>query len=1095
MRSHIGITLSAIFVVCLATSRLAPAQSSTTGLVEGSVLDPSGAAIANATVTLRSTASGTVTNVVTGSTGRYQFAYTAPGDYELTVAAAGFAQAQQPVTVTVGQTTAADFHMRLGSSKTTIDVQGGLEGVQTENGQISTSYTHAQIEQLPNPGQDLTSYVQLAPGAIMNTGGTAGGHMSIYGMPDTANLFQLNGMDDTSYFTNVNASGATNLTLGVNEIETATVITNAYSGQYGRLAGAQVDYVTRSGSNDFHGDTSYFWNGRILNANDFFNNARNVPRPFDNANQWAAALGGPIVRNHTFFFADYEGLRVILPNVTSVNIPSPAFEQATLAHLASTSPASVPFYQQLFGVYNGAPGAARATPLAGSCGTFTTLGAGVPCALQFGAATDNLTTEWQIAGRIDQSLGPTDHLYGRVQTDRGIQAQSTSPFNPVFNSYSPQPEWQGQLHETHTFGATAVNEFVGAIRWISALFGPKDISATLAALPFEVVFTGTTFSTVGYTNQAYQGRREALYQYGDNFSWVHGAHTLRTGIMLRRDDLSDFAEAVNTAGTATLTLANFYNGQVSTFSKAFASTLDRPLALYSLGIYAEDDWHVNSNLTVNLSVRWDHNSNPVCEANCFGRLVSPFEALNHSVGIPYNQAVTANAQEAFFSGTGLTLEPRVGFAWTPFASKTTVLRGGFGLFNSGLPGSVAQNFVVNSPAENTFTVTGALSPAAAGSAAANAASSNAAFAAGFPSGATFAQLQQAVPGFAAPNFYTSAANMQDAVYREWNFEVQHAIGSKITVSANYVGNSGYHEPYVNAALNAYCPVSGCPTGWAGLPTAAADPRFGTITELTTSGISNYNGVTFSFNRRVSNGLLITSNYTYGHALDLVSNGGITAFDNITNSSILSALNPTNLRANYGNADYDVRHSFVAGYVWTTPAWRQSRLLGAITGGWIVSGNFYVRSGLPYSVISSAQAAVLAKYDDKTSVLANYFGGSQPSCNVNATCLLASDFSVPTSGPGQQERNQFRGPSFFDTDLSVLRRVPLAFISERAHLSFGAEFFNVLNHPNFAPPEADFNNAQFGRILSTVGVPTSMLGASLGGDASPRLIEATAKIQF
>jgi hypothetical protein len=258
------------------------------------------------------------------------------------------------------------------------------------------------------------------------------------------------------------------------------------------------------------------------------------------------------------------------------------------------------------------------------------------------------------------------------------------------------------------------------------------------------------------------------------------------------------------------------------------------------------------------------------------------------------------------------------------------------------------------------------------------------------------------------------------------------------------------------------------------------------------GISRYDGLTLSFNRRVSSGLLVTANYTYGHALDMMSNGGITAFDNVTDTSILTALNPVNWRANYGNADYDVRQSFVAGYVWNTPKLRGPRVVSDIVGGWAVAGNFFTRSGLPFSVIDSAAAATEAKYSAKTSVLANYLGGSQPNCSVNSVCLASSNFSVPSSAPGNQERNQFRGVPFFDTDLSLTREFP---ILERLHFILGVQAFNILNHPNFALPEGDLANAQFGRILSTIGIPTSMMGASLGGDSSPRLVELSGKITF
>ncbi len=1073
------------------------AQSSTSGVVSGVVVDPSGAAIPGAQIRLRATATGAIRVIHSGAQGRFQFSYVAPGGYTLTASATGFVAIQRALQVSLGQTTSTRLALKIGSASTTVQVTAAEPLLQTHNGQVSTAFSEHEIRNLPNPGQDITSFAQLAPGAVMNTGGSAGGHASFYGLPTTANMFQVNGMDDTSYYADVNASGASNLTLGANEIATATTITNAYSGQYGRLAGAQVDYVTKSGTNQFHGDADYYWNGRALNANDFFNNARGVARPFDNANQWATALGGPIVPNRTFFFVDFEGLRVVLPTVTSVNIPSPQYQSAALANLAGKDPAAAPLYRQLFSVYNHAPGAATAKPIAGGgCGAFAALGAGVPCALQFGAATDNLTTEWQLAARVDQTFGNADQLFFRLQTDRGLQATSTSPFSSTFNTYSNQPEWQGQLHETHAFSANAANEFTTSFRWISAQFGPNDVNATLAALPFMVSFVGNAFSPVGFPSLLDTGRDETLYQIGDNYSWTRGAHTVRAGLMLRRDLISDFALAANTAGHAVSALPGFYNGQVQSFSQAFAASYERPLALYSLGVYAEDDWQASQALTLTLSLRLDHNSNPVCTTNCFGRFLSSFETLTHTAATPYNQALTANARQAFFTGTGLTVEPRLGFAWTPLGGHATVLRGGFGLFNEGLPGLVANNFAVNSPAENTFTVTGALAPASvSGSAPGAAAADNAAFAAGFGQGATLASLQASVAGFKPPNFFTSAGTMQDAVFREWNLELQHAFGATTSVSLNYVGNAGTHEPFVIHGLNAYCPASACPAGFSGLPSAPLDPRFGTVTELTTTGASNYNGVTLSLQRRMSAQLSLQANYTYGHALDDVSNGGLQPFDNITDVSILAAQNPADPSANYGNSDYDVRHSFNAGFVWQ-PATGQRGVGRELLRNWLVSGNVFARSGLPFTVIDSAQAAKLAPFGNSGGpIFANYLGGTQPSCGVDASCLTSADFSAPAAAFGQQQRNQFRGPAFFDLDLSVERHFPAAFLTEAAQISIGAQAFNVLNHPNFALPQADLASSQFGAILSTVGVPTSPMGASLGGDASPRLIQLNVKLVF
>lgn len=234
--------------------------------------------------------------------------------------------------------------------------------IQTQNGDITTTISAQQLANLPNPGGDLSYIAQIAPGTVMNT--QAGyGNFSSFGLPATSNLFTYNGQYDNDPFLNLNNSGATNLLLGQNDVAEVSVVNNGYSGQYDSLAGSQVNYVSKSGQNQFHGNALYYWNGRVMNANDWFNNAGGAPRPFDNVNQWAAGLGGPIVKNHTFFFWDYEGLRVVLPTSNPATIPSPQFEQATIANLTATGlSASVPFYQNMFNLYNGAKGANTATP-------------------------------------------------------------------------------------------------------------------------------------------------------------------------------------------------------------------------------------------------------------------------------------------------------------------------------------------------------------------------------------------------------------------------------------------------------------------------------------------------------------------------------------------------------------------------------------------------------------------------------------------------------------------------------------------------------------------------------------------------------------
>lgn len=249
--------------------------------------------------------------------------------------------------------------------------------------------------------------------------------------------------------------------------------------------------MTKSGSNNFHGNALYWWNGRALNANGFFNNQNGAPRPFVNANQWAASFGGPIRKDKTFFFVDTEGLRFVLPTSANVRIPSSQFEAATQANLVNVSPGSVPFYQSLFNLYNNAPGAGRATPLNNlGCDGFTDANSGLgitqPCALQFNSNVGNLSTESLLTARVDQNIGTNDRLFGHFRTDHGFQATLTDAISPLFNLGSRQPQYEGQLEETHTLGANAVNQFIASGQWYSALFNVPNLQAALQAQPFRL---------------------------------------------------------------------------------------------------------------------------------------------------------------------------------------------------------------------------------------------------------------------------------------------------------------------------------------------------------------------------------------------------------------------------------------------------------------------------------------------------------------------------------------------------------------------------------------------------------------------------------
>lgn len=1112
----------AVFAVMgLAAALLA--QSFTTGAVGGAVTDPSGAAVPGATVTLLSLTQGTTATRATDSQGRYSFPLLAPGQYKITVSVHGFKTSARVVNVVLDGTSSAPFKLQLGSATQVVNVTSSTPLLQTSSANVSTHFTEQQIQNLPNPGNDITDIAQTSPGAVMNTE-MGYGNFSTYGLPATSNLFTLDGQNDNDPFLNLNNSGATNLTLGQNEIASATVTNNGYSGQYGQLAGATVNYVTKSGGNQFHGDATWEWNGRSMNANDFFNNAAGAKRPFDNANQWGADFGGPIFHNKTFFFVDYEGLRVVIPTSQQAFIPSPLMETDTLANLTSQGLTnSIPFYKNIFSLYNSAPGANTAVAAGTPAGTCTAapdpntgaprsftgpggLGTAVPCTMTFRSTAGNFTHEYLLAVRVDQNVSDNDHVFFRFQTDHGTQATYTDPINSLFNATSVQPEYQGQLSWNHVFNSTTINNLEVTDQWYSAIFNNLDPAKTLAAFPTTLLMNDGSLSNLGGENYVWpQGRNVTQFQLIDDLSKTFGNQTVKTGINFRRYDVSDQDYGFFTGGLLIpLSLDAFYNGgtdQVSTangfndlsvLQQSFPQSLTEPIADYQFGAYVEDDWQMQPNFKITMALRFDHNSNPVCQHNCFANFSGPFGSINHSASIPYNQTIVSGLHQAFPTEQSLLWQPRFGFTYRPFG-QNTVLRGGYGLFYDAFPAGLVDNLSQNPPYDPTFQpFFDNISPGETSNLFADAAAANVGFQKGFAAGQTAAQIAAGDPLFSPPGFTTTDAQVQIPMYQEWNLAVEHQFTNNLALTLNYVGNRGQNELFLNSGLNAFCP-GGC---FAGLPSAAADSRFAGVTQAESIGRSNYNGLATSLQYRFSGGE-ITANYTYSHALDMVSNGGDLPFT--TNASYGNPQNPFDPNANYGNSDYDLRHVFNANYVYRLPISSHDALLNDAIGGWTVAGTIFYHTGFPFTVVNSAATGLISSNNYGATVFANPVTGSVncTSNAVNTPCLTAAMFTPAGSQNffGNQMRNQYHGPNYFNTDLTLKKSFALAG-ENGPRLGFGFSAFNLLNHPNFYLPGHNLNQpSTFGMLTSAVSSPTSILGSFLGGDASPRLIQFSANLHF
>ena len=939
------------------------AQGETTSAIVGQVRDTTNAVVPGATVAITNLETGLRRSAKTDDAGRFNFPQLKPGTYSVKAEAQGFEPQQNDNVISgLGQKQTVDFTLRVARSNETVEVNSEAPLINPENANTSTTLNTSALEDLPNPGGDLTYPLQFSPGALINTagsgndfvGGTNGyGNVEFNGLPALSNGYIVDGLETNDPLTNLNSGLSTNLVLGLNSISEVTVNTLSYSVDQGRYGASQVNYVTKSGTNQFHGNLYELWNGSLLNAADYFTNATpGNHKPGATVNHFGGSVGGPIAHDKLFFFFDSEWVRIALPIVTPTIVPSTAFQAYVLQQLSggqttgcgSSDPnENCLFYQQMFNLYgnaSGTPTAILGCPLGA---------AGDGCANRQSISHSSDDHEQVQTVRLDYNVNQKDTAWFRFQSDTGLQAAYTDPINPVFNALSPQPLYSFAAGHTHVFSQNLVNYFNPAFSWYESLFGPSNLQKTLSAFPIVLQGSGANaFTPVGGLDNTWvQGRRASRFFINDNLAWSRGAHELRFGTNIRIFRLNDYDFGEGTVPTVTYAnLQQFIDGVANTASETFPSNLNEPFNFLNLDVYAQDTWKVTRTLTWTFGLRDTFNSNPLNPHDQVARLRGSFSSIPHD-NQPLNTVIQTHLGNLFSSTPVAILQPRTAIAWQ-FEPKS-VLRTGFGIFSDILPGTVADLIGTNPPYDKTFqggvlgSVGGtAIAPGAPNSAVGAIVAANQTFTSGFPQG------QPSLPPVAITAI--PDGKLHAPYFMEWSLGIEHQFGTTASLHAQYVGTRAVNQPY-STQVNGYQTV--CQGCFAPFPyLQPTDARFAAVTQLSTGANSHYNGLQLTAMKRLGHGLQGQVNYTWSRCMDTVSNGGFLPF---SAGGILSPL-PGDLARDYGPCDYDIRHNLNAQYVYQLPIRVRSHSLGYALNGWQISGTAFWHSGVPFSVLSTPYSA-------------------------------------------------------------------------------------------------------------------------------------------
>ena len=1014
--------------------------------IQGTVSDSSGGTVPGVAIRIKNLETRAERNLVTDEAGRFDAASLAVGRYEVRAEKTGFRSEEKTgISLVLGQRETVDLVLQVGDVRQTVRVESAPTVVAITTEDVSGLVSEKQVKELPLNGRSYDQLMTLNPGVVNYTSQRAGGigtSNSVVGNMFAAsghrpqeNLFLLNGVEFTSASEiNNTPGGVSGQLLGVDAVREFSVVKDTYGAEYGKRPGAQVSIVTASGTNEFRGDAYEFLRNSALDARNFFDHG-NIPE--FRRNVFGGSLGGPIRKDKTFLFANYEGFQQTLGLSDLTLVPDGASRASAVASI-----------QPLLALW----------PVANGPELLTSAGAPSGIAEAFSNPRQRIREDFGTA-RLDQNFTDKDSLAGVYTADDSeAHSPTNNPFTLVHISLWEQV---ASLSETHIFSPSLLNKATFGFSRGAFYFN----SGTTVSLPgwihegqpvgAVVVGGGTTLNgasqiTNGGTNAGSNlNAVRNLYTLSDQVSFTHGNHLFSFGGSLQWLQSNDVLVQDQYGQISFTNLQAFLNGNVSTYTYAPSYT---PLSWRSLegAFYAEDAIKLKPSLELRIGFRAE-STNGWNEAN--GRASNYAFASN---GVIETQPVVGNSAFSVNNAKFLPA-PRVGVAWSPFASKKTVVRAGFGLYYA-LLDSLSYRLDQNAPFNTVF------------------AAKNIAFSSIAPHAAYSGAKM--IPSGVQPDLRTPTVE-------SWSLKIEQQVSSNTSVGVSYIGSHGYHELLsldANLPTPTICPASPCPAGYpAGAyyyPTGAplANNAVWNTTHWFSEGISSYHGLEVDVNRRFSHGLQFRGVYTFSKTLDDGDNMNTSV---ATNSPAFVA-NPFQPKSDYGRASFDVRNTAVINATYDLPFGRRTKAnehtwVQRLLGDWQLSGIETLQSGLPFTPQLSYNPS--NDGDTRNPVrpsLNPYFtgsviqGGPGQYFNPNA-------FIQPLPGTyGNAGRNILQGPVLAETDISLTKKFSL---SERLNMQFRSEFFNLFNRTNFNNPNPVVYASATGGPSPTAGVITSTSTAS------------------